>query len=50
VYFSGMTPGFAGLLQVNVAVPLGAPVGDAVPVSVSINGVESPAGATIAIR
>ncbi len=49
VLFSGLAPGFAGLYQVNVRVPLGAPAGDEIPVRVSApNGLGDTA--TIAIR
>jgi uncharacterized protein (TIGR03437 family) len=41
VTFSGLAPGAVGLYQVNVQVPMGAPVGDAVPVILSIGGVAS---------
>jgi uncharacterized protein (TIGR03437 family) len=39
--FSGLSPGFVGLYQVNVQVPLNAPVGNAVPVVLSIGGAAS---------
>ena len=38
VEFAGLTPGFAGLFQVNVVVPQGAATGNAVPVSISVAG------------
>jgi len=38
VLFSGLTPGFAGLYQVNAIVPVDAPVGDAVELSLKIAG------------
>jgi uncharacterized protein (TIGR03437 family) len=38
VHFSGIAPGFAGLWQVNVEVPLSAQPGPSVPVVVSIGG------------
>jgi uncharacterized protein (TIGR03437 family) len=46
--FSGLALGFVGLYQVNVMVPLNAPVGDAVSVSVIVNGNSS--GALMAIQ
>jgi uncharacterized protein (TIGR03437 family) len=48
--FAGMTPGFAGLLQVNARIPAGAPTGTAVPLQIGVNGVLSPEGVTIAVR
>jgi uncharacterized protein (TIGR03437 family) len=38
VKFAGLTPGFSGLYQVNVAVPAGITPGNQVPVTVSVNG------------
>lgn len=38
VEFSGLAPGFVGLYQVNVQVPVGTPSGDSVPVTLSIGG------------
>jgi uncharacterized protein (TIGR03437 family) len=49
VAFSGLTPGYAGLYQVNVVVPSGIATGDAVPVVLSVAGQTSPA-VTIAVR
>ena len=42
VQFSGLTPGFAGLYQINAAVPTGIPPGAAVQVSISEAGQLSP--------
>ena len=39
--FAGLAPGWVGLYQVNVQVPANAPVGDAVPVALSVGGVAS---------
>ena len=39
--FSGLAPGWVGLYQVNVQVPANAPVGDAVPVALSVGGAAS---------
>jgi len=47
--FSGLTPGFAGLYQVNAVVPPGITTGDAVPVQLSVAGQTSPP-VTIAVR
>jgi uncharacterized protein (TIGR03437 family) len=41
VQFSGLTPGFVGLYQVNVLVPVGTTPGPAVPILVTIGGVSS---------
>src|SRR5260370_11168924 len=47
--FAGLAPGFAGLGQTNVQVPLNAPTGPAVPVMLTGSGVASNA-VTLAIR
>ncbi|HEY6391000.1 MAG TPA: IPT/TIG domain-containing protein, partial [Bryobacteraceae bacterium] len=47
--FSGLSPGFVGLYQVNLQVPQNAPSGPAVPVVLTIGGVASNT-ATIAIQ
>lgn len=39
--FSGLSPGFVGLYQVNIQVPANAPTGNAVPVVLTVNGVNS---------
>jgi uncharacterized protein (TIGR03437 family) len=39
--FAGLAPGWVGLYQVNVQVPANVPVGDAVPVALSVGGVPS---------
>ncbi len=49
VLFSGLTPGFPGLYQINVAIPTTVTAGSAVPVTVSIGGVTS-AQATLPIQ
>jgi uncharacterized protein (TIGR03437 family) len=41
VQFSGLTPGYVGLYQVNAQVPSAAPKGAAVPLSISIGGATS---------
>jgi len=40
-FYTGLTPGYSGLYQVNVTVPAGTPTGNDVPVSLSVNGVGS---------
>lgn len=39
--FSGLAPGFVGLYQVNVKVPQGSPTGDAIPVALTVHGIQS---------
>ena len=41
VTFSGLAPGFVGLYQVNVQVPANAVAGNAVPLTVTVNGATS---------
>ncbi len=41
VQYAGMTPGMAGLVQINLRVPADAPVGPDVPLRLAINGVEA---------
>ncbi|MFN0101842.1 MAG: BACON domain-containing protein [Bryobacteraceae bacterium] len=51
VVYSGAAPGLIqGLIQINARVPATAPIGNAVPIIVRINNVDSPAGVTVAIR
>jgi uncharacterized protein (TIGR03437 family) len=51
VAYAGETPGvIAGLLQVNVTVPMTAPTGNAIPVQVFVNGQPSPGNVTVAIQ
>ena len=49
VAFAGLTPGYAGLYQVNVVVPAGITTGDSVPVVLSVAGQDSPP-VTMAVR
>ncbi len=49
VTFAGLAPGFVGLYQVNVEIPLGLASGDAVPLVLSQNGVPSNT-VTLAVR
>jgi uncharacterized protein (TIGR03437 family) len=49
VQFSGITPGFAGMYQINVQVPRGAPTGDDVLLQITMpNGMSD--SATIALK
>jgi minor extracellular serine protease Vpr len=49
VQFSGLTPQFVGLYQVNIVVPANAPTGNAVPLQIQIGGITSTNQATIAV-
>lgn len=49
VSFSGLAPGFAGLYQVNVQIPAGAPAGDDVPLNVTMPNGQADSSTTIAI-
>ena len=49
VIYAGLTPGFAGLYQVNAVVPAGVAAGSQVPVVLTTNGQSSPP-VTMAIR
>lgn len=50
VLFSGLSPEFVGVNQLNVTILDGSPTGDAIEVSIEMGGVTSPPGATMAIR
>jgi uncharacterized protein (TIGR03437 family) len=51
VTYAGSAPGMvAGLIQINARIAANAPLGDAVPVVVTIGGVQSQAGVTLVIR
>jgi uncharacterized protein (TIGR03437 family) len=50
VLFAGLTPGFAGLYQLNVVVPSGLTPGNATPVTVSVNGRSSPGAIVMAVQ
>jgi uncharacterized protein (TIGR03437 family) len=51
VTFSGAAPGLiTGVMQVNVLIPESVTPGNAVPVTISVNGISSPLGTTIAVK
>jgi uncharacterized protein (TIGR03437 family) len=51
VLYAGVAPGLiTGVLQINVAVPMGVSPGNAVPVEITIGGATSPAGVTVAVQ
>ncbi len=50
VLFSGMSPQFVAVYQLNVTVPSNAPTGDAVPLVIEIGGVASREDVTIAVE
>ncbi len=50
VLFSGVSPGFAGLYQINVQIPAAAPAGDYVPIVVTMPNGSKDDSTTIAIR
>ncbi len=51
IAYVGETPtALAGLMQINVTIPSSAPVGAAIPVTVTINGQTSPGNVTVAIQ
>jgi uncharacterized protein (TIGR03437 family) len=49
ILYAGVTPGFAGLYQLNIRIPADAPDGD-LPLAVSIGGVPSPDGAYLTVK
>ena len=51
VSYAGAAPGIIeGVLQINAVVPAGITANPAVPVDITVGGVTSPAGVTIAVR
>ncbi len=50
VLFSGMAPGFVGLVQVNVRVPLGAEAGPVAQLTIDIGGASTQPGLTLAVE
>ena len=49
VSYAGLSPGWAGLYQINAVVPAGITTGDEVPITITIKGQTSPE-VTLAIR
>ncbi len=49
VLFSGLTPQFVGVYQINIIVPANAPTGDAVSLQIQMNGMTSRNDVTIAV-
>jgi uncharacterized protein (TIGR03437 family) len=49
-FFAGLTPGFAGLYQINVTVPSGIAAGSQVPVTIAVAGKSSSANVFIAVK
>jgi uncharacterized protein (TIGR03437 family) len=49
VLFSGLTPQFVGVNQVNVMIPANAPTGASVPLQIRMDSSTSPATVTIAV-
>jgi len=50
VLFSGLSPQFVGVNQINVVVPQGTATGDAVPLQIQIGGITTSDKVTIALR
>jgi trimeric autotransporter adhesin len=51
VLYAGTAPGFVnGVMQVNIEVPAGAPSGSSVPLIITVGGVNSQNGVTVAIQ
>jgi uncharacterized protein (TIGR03437 family) len=50
VVFSGLSPQFTGVYQVNLTIPANVTTGDAVPVQLMIGGVTSADSLTIALQ
>ncbi|MGB7761199.1 MAG: endo-1,4-beta-xylanase [Bryobacteraceae bacterium] len=48
--YAAASPGFIGLMQINLIVPDTAPAGSAVPLVVKVGTAQSPAGVTIALK
>ena len=50
VVFSGLSPQFVGVNQINVTLPAGTPTGNAVPLQISIGGIVTANTITIAVQ
>lgn len=50
VLFSGLSPQFVGVWQLNIVIPIGAPPGSAVPIQIVQGGLSSRDDVTIALR
>jgi uncharacterized protein (TIGR03437 family) len=51
VIYAGEAPGFThGLQQINILLPVDSPKGDALPLRLSVGGLNTQAGVTLAIR
>jgi uncharacterized protein (TIGR03437 family) len=49
VVFSGMSPQFVGVYQLNIVIAPGTPTGDKIPLQISMGGVTTPSTTTIAV-
>ena len=49
VVFSGMSPQFVGVYQLNIIIAAGTPTGDAVPLQIQMNGITTTDQVTIAV-
>lgn len=50
VLFSGLSPQFVGVNQINITLPPGTPTGDAVPLQISVGGITTTNTITIAVQ
>ena len=50
VFFSGISPQFVGVYQINIVIAPGTPTGDKIPLQISMGGVKSPSNITIAVQ
>ena len=49
VVFSGMSPQFVGVYQLNIIIAAGTPTGDAIPLQIEMNGIKTTDQVTIAV-